>query len=219
MKKIIIAALLGVTAIINADAQKVKVKWETGDLSVLSGQTNVVSAIDYSRLTVADGPEQQFLDERQKADNTEKAGAGDKFVEDWNAAKASKYINRFNDNFTKASKEKISASTVSDAAKYKIILTPRNVDLGKGRYFGTKPAEVDFAIAIVEAANPANIVARGSVDGVPGESKAPKGTRWIPGGAGAAIDVSNRVQNFDATNRVAESFELLAVTLGKQLRK
>lgn len=214
MKKILLAALAVCSAYL-ADAQKVK--WETGNIDVLKGQSSVATEIVYPNvLNVSGMPEQEFLDERRKTDNAEKPGAGDSFVKRWTTARESKYIKRFSEHFTKATKEKVNAGT--GEAKYVIILTPQNIDLGKGRYFGTKPAYVDFDVVIAENANRNNIVARGRAEKVPGESKAPKGSQWIPGGAGTAIDAANRSQNFDATNRIAESFELLAVTLGKQLR-
>jgi len=217
MKKILV--LLFALAIVQA-TQAQKIQWETGSLKVLSGQSAVATLIVYEdNLQVSDMPEQTFLDERRAKDNAEKAGSGDAFYESWENAKKEKYALRFNEHFTKASKEKITASTDNADAQYIIILTPHNIDLGKGRYFGTKPALVDFDIVIAENNNRSNIIAKGTVKGVKGESKAPKGSGWIPGGAGAAIDVANRVQNFDPTNRIAESFELLAVTMGKSLRK
>lgn len=200
--------------------QAQKIQWETGSLKVLSGQKSVATLIVYSdNMQVADMPEKTFLEERRKKDNEDKAGAGDAFFESWENAKKDKYAKRFNEHFTKASKEKITASTENAEAQYIILLMPNNIDLGKGRYFGTKPALVDFEIVIAENNNRSNIVAKGTVKGVKGESKAPKGSGWIPGGAATAIDVANRVQNFDPTKRIAESFELLAVTLGKSLRK
>ena len=196
-----------------------KIQWTKGDLSVLKGQKSVATRIDYEGMQVSDLSEKAFLEERRANFNAEKPGDGDKFCENWEAAKKpndGKFVKRFNEHFTKASKEKVSAG--SNDGNYLIILKPTSMDLGKGRYFGTKPALVDFDIMIVEAANPSNIVAQGSVKGVKGESKAPKGSKWIPGAAGTAIDVSNRVQNFDATNRLAESFELLAVAMGKAVK-
>lgn len=197
-----------------------KISWEIGNADVLKGQSTASSEIVYEdNLIVSDVPEKQFLEDRRKTDNAEKAGAGDAFCNSWDEAKKTKYIKRFSEYMTKASKEKITVSENASDAKYVIILTPHNIDLGKGKYFGTKPALVDFDIVIAENANRNYIVAKGVAKGVKGESKAPKGSAWIPGGAGTAIDVANRVQNFDATNRIAESFELLAVALGKDLRK
>ncbi len=217
MKKILVFLLaLAITPVIHAQ----KIQWETGSINVLSGQASVATEILYEdNLMVSGVPEKTFLEERRKTDNAEKAGAGDAFCENWENAKKEKYMLRFSEHFTKASKEKITASAENTSAQYVIILTPHNIDLGKGRYFGTKPALVDFDIVIAENANRSNIVAKGSVKGVKGESKAPKGSKWIPGGVGTAMDVANRVQNFDATNRIGESFELLAVTMGKSLRK
>lgn len=194
-----------------------RINWETGSLDLLKGQSAVATTINFEGMQVSELPEQEFLAAQKDELNKKKEGNGDKFVETWNAAKKEKYMKRFNEHFTKASKEKIKAG-VDEGAQYLIILTPVSVDLGKGRYFGTTPALVDFDIAIVEKSNTSNVVAKGSAKEVKGESKAPRGTGWIPGGVGTAIDVSNRVQNFDPTNRIAESYELLAVTMGKALR-
>lgn len=216
MKKLLLS-LVTIASLHIANAQKIK--WDKGGLDVLSGQTNLATEIVYENLQVSGMSEQQFLDERRKSDNAEKAGSGDLFCTKWDEAKQTKYSARLNDHIHKASKEKVTAGAGNADAKYKVILKPSNIDLGKGRYFGTKPALVDFDITIVENANPENVVAHGTAKEVKGESKAPKGSGWIPGGAGAAIDVANRSQNFDATNRIAESFELIAIAIGKAMKK
>ena len=200
MKKIFLI-LIAVSFVNFLSAQKIK--WDTGSLSVLDKQTNLQTKVVYDNLQVSEMAEQQFLDERRKNDNTEKAGAGDAFCTKWDEAKKTKYINRINDYIHKASKEKVTASENNPDAKYLLIVKPLNIDLGKGRYFGTKPALVDFDLTIVELANPDVIVAHGFAKEVKGEAKAPKGSGWIPGGVGTAMDVANRAQNFDATNRIA----------------
>lgn len=194
-----------------------KINWETGNLDILKNEKIVATQVIYDGMKISDEPETTFLEDRRKELNEKEAGKGDDFYNHWQTARDGKYLKRFSEHFTKASKEKMAAASDADA-KYLIILIPQNVSLGKGRYFGTKPAEVDFEIKIVEKANPTNVLALGHAKGVKGEAKAPKGTRWIPGGAGTAIDVANRTQNFDETNRVAESFELLAVAMGKNFR-
>lgn len=214
--KYLILALTFMASAVTLSAQKIQ--WTKGDLSVLKGQKGVVTKVDYAGMQVSDMSEKAFLDERRATFNSEKPGEGDKFYDNWEAAKKAedgKFVKRFNEHFTKAAKEKVTAGA---EGPYTIILKPTSMDLGKGRYFGTKPALVDFDIFIVESANPSNIIAQGSARQVKGESKAPKGSKWIPGAAGTAIDVSNRVQNFDATNRLAESFELLAVAMGKAVK-
>jgi|GEM_PF-2378941 len=217
MKKIFLIAL-SMIALQASYAQKIK--WEKGNLDVLKGEKQLALDIQYAdNMQVAGMNESQFLQERQKADNAEKAGSGDLFVTNWDKAKTDKYYKRLSDYIFKASKEKVTASQGNAEAKYVLILKPNNIDLGKGKYFGTKPALVDFDIIIAEKANPSNIVAQGKAEKVKGEAKAPKGSQWIPGGAGAAMDVANRSQNFDATNRIAETFELLAIAVGKAMKK
>lgn len=215
MKKIFLLSL-AVLSIQILNAQKIK--WDKGSLDVLDKQTELKTQIIYNGLQVSEMAEQQFLEERKKKDNAEKAGAGDAFCAKWDEAKNTKYIARVNDYIHKASKGKVTASVDNAKAKYLLILKPFNIDLGKGRYFGTKPALVDFEISIVDVSNPDEIIAHGFAKEVKGEAKAPKGSGWIPGAAGAAIDVANRAQNFDATNRIAESFELLAIAIGKSMK-
>lgn len=214
MKKLLLS-LVAIAAFQFAQAQKIK--WETGDLEVLKGQTTVGVEISYPKdLQVSNTPEAEFLEERRKKDNEEKPGSGDLYVENWNKAKETKYVTRFCENLSKASKEKMKATAGRGTSEYVIVLTPSNIDLGKGKYFGTKPALVDFDIRI--ESNGGYMKAHGTVAKVKGEAKAPKGSGWIPGGVGTVMDVAARSQNFDGTNRVAESFELLGVTMGKKLR-
>ncbi|QLH44690.1 MAG: hypothetical protein HWD58_03105 [Bacteroidota bacterium] len=94
-----------------------------------------------------------------------------------------------------------------------------NVKTGKGSAWGKKPAELDFEIRIVETANKNTVLAKGTIENVKGEVKAPKGSGWIPGGAGSVMSTTAHFVNKEVTNRLAESYELVAIALAKHIRK
>lgn len=215
MKKLILT-IITIGSLHLAHAQKIK--WDTGNLKVLKGQTSLSTEVIYENLKISDMNEKDFLDEKRKKLNDKKAGTGDTYCTKWEEAKTTKYITKLNEYIGKSSKNKVSASTENANAKYKLILKPNNINVGKGNALGSKPALVDFDITIVDNANPSSIVAHGIAKKVKGEAKKPKGSAWAPAGVTAAMDISNAVQNMDATNRISESFELLANAIGKAMK-
>ncbi|MCC7029509.1 MAG: hypothetical protein IT257_04325 [Chitinophagaceae bacterium] len=197
-----------------------KIKWQSGEDLPFVQDVSVFNVIyDFSNITVAEGTEQAFLDARKSEMNADKAGEGDEFVANWNKAKTEKYPKHFEETFNKEfKKEGVTVKQQADA-KYTIIIKVNNVKTGKGSAWGKKPAMLDFTITLVETANQANVLASGTMEDVKGEVKAPKGSGWIPGGAGTVMSTTAHYVNKEVTNRLAESFELVAIALAKQIDK
>ncbi len=197
-----------------------KIKWQSGeDLPFVKGVSAFNVQYDFSEMTVADGTEQAFLDERKAEINKDKAGEGDEFVANWQKAKTEKYPKHFEETFAKEFKKEGITARRDAGAAYTIIVKLRNVKTGKGSAWGKKPAELDFTISFVDAKNPSTVLALGTMENVKGEVKAPKGSGWIPGGAGSAIQTTAHFVNKEVTNRLAESFELVAIAICKQIDK
>ncbi|MBL7767311.1 MAG: hypothetical protein JNJ58_14520 [Chitinophagaceae bacterium] len=212
------AVLLLMTMAFSASAQKIK--WESGeDLPFIKDVALLNVQYVYSNMTVAEGTEQSFLDERKAEINKDKPGEGDEFVANWQSAKTDKYPKHFETTFNKEFKKEAVVIRQNADAKYTVVITLNNVKTGRGSAWGKKPAMLDFVITIVETANPSNVLAKGTMEDVKGEVKAPKGSGWIPGGAGAVMNTTAHFVNKEVTNRLAESFELVAIALAKQINK
>jgi hypothetical protein len=217
MKKIILAIAFLLTGTFSF-AQKIK--WQSGeDLPFVKDITAFNVIYDFTNMTVAEGTEQAFLDARKSEMNADKAGEGDEFVSNWNKAKTEKYPKHFEETFNKEFRKEGVTVGQQAAAKYTIIIKVNNVKTGKGSAWGKKPAMLDFTISIVETANQTNVLATGTMEDVKGEVKAPKGSGWIPGGAGTVMNTTAHYVNKEVTNRLAESFELVAIALAKQIDK
>jgi hypothetical protein len=197
-----------------------KIKWETGgDLAFLKGQQSLATGYDYSNVTVKGESQEAYVAAQKGELNKDKAGEGDVFETEWTSARAQKYQPAFEKLMNKRLESDGIVVKAENGAKYKVVLVTGDMQLGKGKMFVKKPALVNFTIMIVEAANPGNVLAKGILEEVAGEVNAPKGSGWIPGGAGTAMSVTANVQNRDYTNRIAKSYEKAGEILAKAIHK
>jgi hypothetical protein len=205
-------------AISQTSAQKIK--WDTGEgLPFLKDQKQLAVDYDYSKITIKGGDEQAFLKAQQEELNKDEAGKGDEYVREWTEARAAKYQVHFENQFNKDLKgEGVTIKPGTDA-KYTVMVVANDMEVGKGKTFVSKPAKIDFTLFVVETANKSNVVAKGKLEDVEGEVNAPKGSGWIPGGAGTAMAVTANVQNRSYSNRLAESYEKAAAILAKYIKK
>lgn len=214
-----IMILAATTAAISASGQKIK--WENGEgLAFLKGQDVLNVAYDYSSITVKGQPEADYVTQQKEDLNKEKAGDGDEFEHEWTEAREAKYQVHFEREFNKTLKGKSDSVTIhtGDDAKYTVIIKANDMELGKGKTFVSKPAKMTFTITIVETANQDNILAKGVLEKVEGEVKAPKGSGFIPG-AGGAMALTANVQNRSYSNRLAECYEKAGGALAKYIKK
>ena len=197
-----------------------KIKWEKGDdLAFLKGQTSVGTEFDYSKITVKGEPEQSYVEASKTDLNADKPGDGDAFAEEWTDARERKYKPQFAKGFNKSlAKDGIYVDSTG-SAKYTMIITTGDMQLGKGKTFVSKPAKINVDFVIVETANKGNVVAKGSIEEVEGEIEAPKGSRWIPGGVGTVMAVNANVQNRSYSNRIANAYYNTGLAIGKAIHK
>lgn len=197
-----------------------KLKWESGeDLAFLKGEKNVTVEYNFDNMIVGEKSETEFLEDKRKELNEDKAGSGDEFVTHWHEVKKTKYPKQFEENFNNALKKEELRISQSGESKYTVIVTTQNIKTGKGNAWRNKPAEIDFLLTIVETANKSNVVAKATLQDAKGLVEAPKGSGFIPGGAGRAIRTVAHFSNLEMTNRVAECYDMLADAFSKQVRK
>lgn len=210
--------LIAMLATGSAFAQKIK--WEKGeDLAFLKGEKQLAVVYDYSKITVKGASEATYLQAQKEDLNKDKAGEGDAFVTEWTEARDKKYQQHFETEFNNVMKKEGMIIAAGTEAKYTVILVTNDMNLGRGSTFVKKPAKVTYTILIVETANKENILAKGTLEEVEGEVKAPKGSSWIPGGAGTVMSITANVQNHQYTNRIAESYEKAGGILARYIRK
>lgn len=217
MKKIFLFCLALMVLTVGVNAQKIK--WDNdAKLDFLKEEKELKVSYDYSQITVAEGSEQAFLDEKKQTINEDKPGKGDEFVERWNRYKAENYPKHFEEIFNKEMRKESFVASQNAASKYELVIRTKNIDLGKGKAFGTQPARVDYELEFIEIATK-TVVAKGTMTDVRGEVKAPAGTGFVPGGAGRAIRGVAAITNLDALSRVSEAYEVAAIALAKVIRK
>lgn len=213
-------SLLAVAMSISTQSFAQKIKWETGDgLAFLKDQHALSVSYDYSKITVKGESEEAYLKSQKEELNKDEAGKGDDFVTEWTDAREKKYQKHFETQFNKDMLKEGWRMAADTAVKYTVIVVANDMDLGKGKTFTSKPALIDFTLLVVESDNKSNVVAKGILENVKGEVTAPKGSGWIPGGAGTVMAVSANVNNRSYSNRLAESYEKAAGILAKYIKK
>ncbi len=203
-------------------AQAQKIKWETGEgLAFLKDQKVINISYDYSSVTVKGQNQDEYVQQQQDELNKDEAGKGDEFRNEWTAAREKKYQPHFEKEFNKVLKGKSDSVIVKEGndAPYTIIIAANDMDLGKGKMLIKKPALVNFTITIVATNDPSKVLAKGTLQKVEGEVNAPKGSGWIPGGAGTVMATTATVQNRQYSNRIAEAYEKAGGILAKYIKK
>lgn len=197
-----------------------KIKWQTGgDLAFLKGQKELATSYNYADVTVLGENEQAYVMHQKEELNKDKPGDGDAFANEWTEARTKKYEPSFEKLMNKRLEDDGIAVKSGSQAKYTVMIATGDMQLGKGKTFTRKPAKVNFVISIVETANPSNVLAKGILEEVEGEVNAPRGSGWIPGGAGTVMSVTANVQNRDYSNRIAKSYEKAGEILAKAIHK
>lgn len=197
--KSILNLLLGIFICLSAGtamAQKVKLK--QGDFGPLKGTTQFNVKYDYSNMTVTTKniPEDEFIANKKEEYNKKEAGKGDTWAEGWVSDRDARYAGQFKEQF-----DKQSGAEVGDfpGAKYTIIVKTIHTETGYNIGISRRNAYIDCEAWIVETANPDNIIARVTMDNV-------------PGGQFGGYD-------FDTGERLKECYAKAGKELGKMMKK
>lgn len=161
----ILAALFAVS--FNVNAQKIRVA--DGDLSSLKGTTEFNIKYDYSNMTVTtkNKPEDEFVSTKKAEYNDKEAGKGDKWAEGWVADRDNRYAVQFKEEFEKQSDFKLSSD---NSAKYTLIFHTTHTETGYNIGISRRNAYIDGELLVVETANPDHVIAKLTIDNVPGRT-------------------------------------------------
>ncbi len=187
------ASLLAATTTM---AQRIKMK--EGNLDALKGVKKLNIRYDYSAMTCTtkDIPEADFVANKKEEYNKKEAGKGDRWAESWVADREKRFAPHFKQMFEKQSDILLSEG---ESEKYTLIFKTTHTETGFNIGIKRRDAFIDGEALVVEAANPDKVLAKISIDNVPGRT-------------GGGYD-------FDAGERLAEAYEKAGKSLGKYFSK
>ena len=162
MKRTLAILLVGIS--LTGYSQKLKVI--EGDLSVLKGQTSVKTEFTYDNMTVTtkNVPEAEFISTKKAEYEKKEAGRGDKFATAWVEDRPNRFEPQFRELFAKHSE----MTTAGDNAKYTLIFHTTHTETGYNIGISKRPAYIDGEAWLVETANKDKVVAKMTIDNVPG---------------------------------------------------
>jgi len=164
MKAIKTMALLLAISGFGLGAQAQKIKKKSGDISDLKNQSEMNLQFTYDNMAVGKYKEESEYVARKKEEyNKKEAGKGDTWEQAWKDDRENRFEPAFTELFTEHSN-----MTVSDKAKYTMIVHTTFTEPGFNVGVMRKNAYIDAEITIVETANPEKVVAVLLVDNAPG---------------------------------------------------
>ncbi|RYE23860.1 MAG: hypothetical protein EOP51_09300 [Sphingobacteriales bacterium] len=174
-----------------------KVKLTEGNLDVVKGITKMNVIYNYNRMSVGKfDNEADYVKQKKDEYNKKEAGRGDAWEKAWVADRKNLFAPKFAELFTKYSNIELSEG---HDQQYAIILNTISSEPGYDIYVSKKNAEIDATAFIVEAKNPAVVLAKISIDNAPGR-----------------IYTGN---NYDTGVRLQEAYATAGKALGKFLSK
>ena len=177
-------------------AQRVKMK--EGNLDALKGVKKLNVKYDYSGMTCTtkDIPESDFVSNKKEEYNKKEAGKGDKWADSWVADREKRFAPHFKEQF-----EKQASIQIADGnnEKYTMIFHTTHVETGFNIGITRRDAYIDAEVIVVESANPDKVLAKMTIDNIPGRT-------------GGGYD-------FDTGERLAEAYEKAGKTVGKYFDK
>lgn len=198
LKFTVLLSLVMVSAI--ALGQKLN---QTGDLTFLQGQSQVNVEFVYDGLVVGKKdrkPEQEYIDESMAKREEEEMGAGQKWLEGWEAAREKHYRPSFIELINKVvtKKEGTEFGSFPDA-KYTLVFHTTMMEPGWNIGIMKQAAELDGVAYFYETSNMDQPLAEVSITGAPGSNYSG--------------------YDFDVASRLKESYAISGKRLGAHLRK
>jgi hypothetical protein len=190
---ITLVALLAATT---AGAQRIKMK--EGNLDPLKGVKKLNIRYDYSAMTCTtkDIPEAEFVANKKEEYNKKEAGKGDRWAESWVADREKRFAPHFKEMFEKQSEIQLAEG---NSEAYTLIFKTTHTETGFNVGVMRRDAYIDGEALVVETANPDKVLAKITIDNVPGRT-------------GGGYD-------FDTGERLAEAYEKAGKSLGKYFSK
>ena len=198
MKMIRFALTVAAFSLAASTAMGQKIRLKEGKLDALKGVKKMNVQYDYSGMTCTTKniPEDEFVSNKKEEYNKKEAGKGDKWADSWVADREKRFHVHFKDMFEKQSD--LQLGDMPDE-KYNLDFKTTHVETGYNIGISRRDAFIDGEALVIETANPKNVIARITIDNVPGRT-------------GGGYD-------FDTGERLAEAYEKAGKSLGKYFSK
>ncbi|MGN6211390.1 hypothetical protein [Parafilimonas sp.] len=193
MKKLLTLAAIALFAFSgNLKAQKIKVL--EGSIDAVKAESSINLEYTYDNMSVGKfDKEEDYIAKKKEDYNNKEAGRGDTWAKAWVDDRKSRFEPKFEELFTEYS-DKSNSKKAKYTLIFKTIFTEPGYNVGVMR----KNAQINAIALIVETANPANVIAKISVDKALGRTF---------GG-----------YDFDTGGRIAEAYADAGKALGKYLK-
>jgi len=193
MKKLLALAAIALFAFSgNLKAQKIKVL--EGSIDAVKAESSINLEYTYDNMSVGKfDKEEDYIAKKKEDYNNKEAGRGDTWAKAWVDDRKNRFEPKFEELFTEYS-DKSNSKKAKYTLIFKTIFTEPGYNVGVMR----KNAQINAIALIVETANPANIIAKISVDKALGRTF---------GG-----------YDFDTGGRIAEAYADAGKALGKYLK-
>ena len=193
MKKLLALAAIALFAFSgNLKAQKIKVL--EGSIDAVKAESSINLEYTYDNMSVGKfDKEEDYIAKKKEDYNNKEAGRGDTWAKAWVDDRKNRFEPKFEELFTEYSNK-----SNSKKAKYTLIFKTIFTEPGYNVGVMRKNAQIDAIVLIVETANPANVIAKISVDKALGRTF---------GG-----------YDFDTGGRIAEAYADAGKALGKYLK-
>lgn len=193
MKKLLAFAAIALFAFSgNLKAQKIKVL--EGSIDAVKAESSINLEYTYDNMSVGKfDKEEDYIAKKKEDYNNKEAGRGDTWAKAWVDDRKNRFEPKFEELFTEYS-DKSNSKKAKYTLIFKTIFTEPGYNVGVMR----KNAQINAIALIVETANPANVIAKISVDKALGRTF---------GG-----------YDFDTGGRIAEAYADAGKALGKYLK-
>ncbi|SFP53907.1 hypothetical protein [Parafilimonas terrae] len=193
MKKLLALAAIALFAFSgNLKAQKIKVL--EGSIDAVKTESSLNLEYTYDNMSVGKfDKEEDYIAKKKEDYNNKEAGRGDTWAKAWVDDRKNRFEPKFEELFTEYS-DKSNSKKAKYTLIFKTVFTEPGYNVGVMR----KNAQINAIVLIVETANPANVIAKISVDKALGRTF---------GG-----------YDFDTGGRIAEAYADAGKALGKYLK-
>lgn len=189
--------LLALGLYTSATAQKLVVY--EGNLNFLKDQKTLNVNYDYSNMSVGDfEKEQDYIDEKVKEKNKDKAGEGDTWAKKWVADREERFEPKFVELINEYLEGKMKVDNKKEAA-YTLILKTTHTEPGYNVGVWRRPAHINVDVWFVDTKDNSKVLAKAKMEKVPGQDA------W-------GFD-------FDTGYRLQESYAKCGKEIGKYLVK
>jgi len=153
---------------LKVNAQKVKL--ESGDFALLKGQTLVNIECIFDNLNVGKKTEDEYIKTKVAEYNKDEPGKGDKWLTNWKGDRSKRYAPKFEELMNEYLKEKGIKAGSALTAKYTVILKTTMIEPGFNVGIWREDANINVEILFVETANKSNVLAKVTMEKVPGRT-------------------------------------------------